>query len=103
MILLSSPSIGNPDSSIAVLMLPICASVNSFALISSLTFAFFNISIDVFFPTPYGIASTPDPWYPRPRPPLSNDDLSIYRLGAVINPTAFKDDVTNFDINGASQ
>ena len=58
---------------------------------------------DVFFPTPYGIASTPDPWYPRPRPPLSNDDLSIYRLGAVINPTAFKDDVTNFDINGASQ
>jgi hypothetical protein len=58
---------------------------------------------DVFFPTPYGIVSTPDPWYPRPRPPLSNDDLSIYRLGAVINPTAFKDDVTNFDINGASQ
>lgn len=58
---------------------------------------------DVLFPTPYGTVSMPDPWYPRPRPPLSNSDLSIYRLGAVINPTAFKDDVTNFDINGASQ
>jgi len=58
---------------------------------------------DVLFPTPYGVISTPDPWYPRPRPPLSTSDLSIYRLGAVINPAAFKDDVTNFDINGASQ
>jgi prepilin-type N-terminal cleavage/methylation domain-containing protein len=58
---------------------------------------------DVIFPTPYGNIPMPDPWYPRPRPPLYGDDLSLYRLGAVINPSAFKDDVTNFDINGAYQ
>lgn len=58
---------------------------------------------DVIFPTPYGNIPMPDPWYPRPRPPLYGDDLSFYRLGAVINPSAFKDDVTNFDINGAYQ
>jgi prepilin-type N-terminal cleavage/methylation domain-containing protein len=58
---------------------------------------------DVIFPTPYGNIPMPDPWYPRPRPPLYGDDLSLYRLGKVINPSAFKDDVTNFDINGAYQ
>lgn len=69
---------------------------------------------DVEFPTPYRsiveplqaagprMFLMPDPWFPRLRPPAANVDLSGYRLGAVINRKAFEDDVTNYDLNGAS-
>jgi prepilin-type N-terminal cleavage/methylation domain-containing protein len=71
---------------------------------------------DVQFPTPYRAAFEqflatgsgressimPDPWYPRLRPPASTIDLSSQRLGAIINPKAFEDDITNYDSNGAS-
>jgi type II secretory pathway pseudopilin PulG len=36
-----------------------------------------------------------DPWFPRTDPTL--------RLGAIINPKAFEDDITNYAINGAYQ
>jgi hypothetical protein len=36
-----------------------------------------------------------DPWFPRNDPTL--------RLGAIINPKAFEDDITNYAINGAYQ
>ncbi len=63
---------------------------------------------DVEFPAPYrgmlepivfdgpGAFSMPDPWYPRP------SNLSSKRLGAIIIPKAFEDDVTNYDSNGGS-
>ncbi|MFN7731492.1 MAG: type II secretion system protein [Pirellula sp.] len=48
--------------------------------------------------------TAPDPWFPRLRPPASNVDLSGYRLGAIIPERAkfYEDDITNYDLNGAS-
>jgi hypothetical protein len=37
----------------------------------------------------------PDPWFPRNVPSV--------RLGAIVNPKAFEDDITNYSINGAYQ
>jgi hypothetical protein len=49
-------------------------------------------------PLPPARILTTDPWFPR-------NDLpnGIMRLGSIINPKAFEDDITNYAINGAYQ
>lgn len=53
---------------------------------------------DVRFPTPYDATLGPvliaDPWFPR------HDQDS--RLGSIFNPTAYQDDITNYDSVGAN-
>lgn len=46
--------------------------------------------------------TAPDPWFPRLRPPATSVDVSGFRLGAIVNAKAFEDDITNYDLNGAS-
>jgi prepilin-type N-terminal cleavage/methylation domain-containing protein len=55
---------------------------------------------DVVMPVPYDLPGFPplimcDPWFPRTDP--------TRRLGAILNPKAFEDDITNYSINGAYQ
>ena len=62
---------------------------------------------DVIMPVPYDFETTGlqppflytltmcDPWFPR--------GLPTQRLGAVVNPKFFEDDITNYSINGAYQ
>jgi hypothetical protein len=76
---------------------------------------------NVEFPAPYralqqGVVfggprafTAPDPWFPRIRLskadfPPNGLDLSNFRLGAIIPERAkfFEDDITNYDLNGAS-
>ncbi|MFM8572372.1 MAG: type II secretion system protein [Pirellula sp.] len=73
----------------------------NFAVDQRYKFATNSASVtDIVMPVPYDFGGQSpvvmcDPWFPRGNPNL--------RLGALIDPKSFEDDITNYSINGAYQ